>query len=170
MAVSYVSLLLKLSTNWRRLVFFCRKFLIFLTSHMCRNCLASPHQSCSPTFHFTGDLMLSAPNLTKLLRKRKKLFLEKGLSFSTVIVLQFEWFSHLFWTLSHRWECISSESSQLLLRQIQPKLVLSGFHKNMAGYCRWSQIFQDILTMAVTLLTEKVKLLFLKNSPQQSKS
>ena len=62
--------------------FFCRKFLIFLTSHMCRNCLASPHQSCSHTFHFTGDLMLSAPNLTKLLRKKKKLFSEKGLSFS----------------------------------------------------------------------------------------
>ena len=97
--------------------FFCRKFLIFLTSHMCRNCLASPHQSCSHTFHFTGDLMLSAPNLTKLLRKRKELFLEKGLWFSTVIVLQFEWLFPSFWTLLtqvgmyQQWEQPASPSS-----------------------------------------------------------
>ena len=145
--VSCASLPLKLSKSWRRFSYSIQFWRILMFS-MCRNWLASPLQSYSPTSPFTGSLTRSAQSQTRRLPMKKRLSSEKGGKcnwFMTVMnhtskknpswpskplydpCFVFSIFQQIWHTCTFRWECISSESSRLLLSQIQPKLVLSGF-------------------------------------------
>ena len=96
------------------------------------------------------------------LRMRKRLSSEKGKEYSYILILGCDILhfrnqnfiycnlksalsSQSFKKIWHtcRWECISSESSRLLLSQIQPKLVLSGFQwfqKTPACYILWPRL------------------------------
>ena len=120
----------------------------------------------SRTSRCTGDLTHTAPNLTRRRLKRSKCCSEKGqstvlqlllLTFAREIPLkncQFRvgttssglYYNKLFLLiLVCRWECISSDSSNLLLSLIRPKLVLSGWnHHKTQNSLLWHWLSSNI--------------------------
>ena len=118
MAVSYVSLLLKLSTNWRRLVFFIESFLSFDVTHV-QKLLGLPPPILLSHFplYRRSDALCSEPDEAPP-EEKEALFRERfEIHFSTSRTAIWVIFSKKIWTLLtqvgmyQQWEQPASPSS-----------------------------------------------------------